>query len=104
MTSQATGDLATTVAENIRNARQAKGLTQRQLADAVGTDPGVVSKWERGKHTPGYPTLALLGVALEREVAWFYENHGPRNWAGDDALPDGSHGLAGGDEPMAVAA
>ncbi len=34
--------------EQIAAARRAKGLTQKQLADALGVTDKAVSKWERG--------------------------------------------------------
>ena len=35
--------------EQIAAARRAKGLTQKQLADALGVTDKAVSKWERGE-------------------------------------------------------
>ena len=36
------------LAENIRFFRKASGLTQEQLAEAMGVTVGAVSKWESG--------------------------------------------------------
>lgn len=37
-----------TVAEQIRSARQSKGMTLKELADRVGTDVSSICRWERG--------------------------------------------------------
>lgn len=38
-----------TLSKRIREAREAAGLTQQQLADACGITDGTVSAWENGK-------------------------------------------------------
>lgn len=43
--------------EQIAAARRAKGLTQKQLADALGVTDKAVSKWERGLN---YPDIVLF--------------------------------------------
>lgn len=75
MTSQASGDLATTVADNVRAGRVAARLTQRELAEAVGVDQMVVSKWERGRHRPSQENMIRLSSLLSQPVAWFYTEH-----------------------------
>ena len=49
----------------LRLARQAAGLTQAQLAAAVGTTTGKIREWERGTCLPGPDFLRLLGNALD---------------------------------------
>jgi transcriptional regulator with XRE-family HTH domain len=44
----------------IREARQYAGLSQAELAEAVGTKQSVISRWERGRETPRADTLARL--------------------------------------------
>ena len=46
--------------EQIAAARRAKGLTQKQLADALGVTDKAVSKWERGLN---YPDIVLFPVS-----------------------------------------
>ena len=76
MTSQATKDLKVTVAENVRSARKAAGLTQRELAGRVNdVDALAVSRWERGTSIPNPTNLAALADALGRDVGWFYTDH-----------------------------
>lgn len=38
--------------EKIRALREAKGLSQNDLAEALGIDQSAVSKWESGKAEP----------------------------------------------------
>ncbi len=46
-----------TVASHIGNARRAKNITQRELAELLNVSPQAVSKWERGI---AFPDLAIL--------------------------------------------
>ena len=45
-------------------ARLAKGITQAQLAEAVGTTQGQIARWETGARNPKVPALAKLAQAL----------------------------------------
>lgn len=38
----------------IRAAREAEGLSQRELARRLELDPGTLAAWERGEMSPGY--------------------------------------------------
>lgn len=75
MTSQVPRQLKTIVAENISVARKAQGLTQRELAEAVGTEGFAVSRWERGSVSPSATYLAAMADALDCDIAWFYTDH-----------------------------
>lgn len=48
----------------IARARIAAGMTQGQLADAIGCLQKDISRWERGKHSPNIVTLAAIAKAL----------------------------------------
>ena len=48
----------------IRNRRRRLGWTQAELAAAVGTDLGTVSRWERGVATPRPGSAARLRQVL----------------------------------------
>lgn len=51
----------------LKKQREKLGLSQRELAEALGVDVGTISRWERGARTPPkYVALAL--EALERIV------------------------------------
>jgi ribosome-binding protein aMBF1 (putative translation factor) len=49
---------------DIAFARKAKKLTQAQLADAMGVDQAVISRWESGKVSPNAENLAKLKELL----------------------------------------
>lgn len=63
---------ATIFAANLVLARKAAGLTQRQLADAIGVDAITVSRWERGASRPGEVHLMRLCGEIGRDLGWFY--------------------------------
>ena len=52
------------IAEQIRFYRKQKGLTQEQLAEAMGVSVAAVSKWEQGQSLPEIPTGSLIYVYL----------------------------------------
>lgn len=63
------------VAANVRTARDAADLTQRELGQALDVDPMYVSRWERGVVMPSPQNLVRLATALGRDLAWFYTDH-----------------------------
>lgn len=74
MTSQPGRQIKTIVGANIRAAREAKGLTQSELASRLPgkvESPGI-SRWERGLILPGLTYLVALAHVLDRSVDWFY--------------------------------
>jgi transcriptional regulator with XRE-family HTH domain len=56
----------------LKAARKNAGLTQRQLAERIGTDSFQVSRWERGANRPQDDTLEALAFALSIDLAAFY--------------------------------
>lgn len=62
------------LSENISRLRKAHGLTQEQLAEALGVTFASVSKWERGVATPELPLIArmadLFAVSLDALVGF----------------------------------
>lgn len=50
---------------DIAAARKAKKLTQRQLADSMGVDQALISRWESGKVSPNKDNLAKLKEILQ---------------------------------------
>ena len=48
--------------------RMDRGLTQGQLAAAVGCHQKDVSRWENGTRSPGMKSLMLLAKALECSI------------------------------------
>lgn len=50
--------------ENLKNARKAAKVTQKELAEAVGVYPKDISRWENNQRTPSAIALAKLCEAL----------------------------------------
>ena len=53
----------------IRDLREKKGMTQRELAASLGVTDAAVSKWERGKNFPDITLLEWLGEVLGCRVS-----------------------------------
>ena len=53
------------VSKNLKEIRQAKGLTQDQLAEALHVTRQAVSSWETGRSEPDIETLLALAEALD---------------------------------------
>jgi transcriptional regulator with XRE-family HTH domain len=64
------------VARRLREARERKGLSQRQLGILAGLDPFVasprVNQYERGVHEPSYGTLELFAPVLDVPTSYFF--------------------------------
>lgn len=50
--------------EKLKAARLAAGLSQAQLAEAVGCRQKDISRWESGQHEPGALTLKKMAQTL----------------------------------------
>ncbi len=51
--------------ENIKAARKAAGVTQKDLAQAIGVYQKDISRWERGERLPSLEMFAKLCRALD---------------------------------------
>lgn len=62
-------DIKATIAKNIAQLRQGKGMTQIELAEQLNYSDKAVSKWERGESMPDVSVLVeiarLFGVTLD---------------------------------------
>ena len=56
----------------IKTLRQARGLTQAQLAELCGYEPLTVSRFERGTYAPGIDTLNAIAEVLGTSVQDFF--------------------------------
>ncbi len=56
--------------QRIFAARKAAGLTQDQLAEAVGKTRSAVAQWESGEVRPRHKTLADIARATNRDLQW----------------------------------
>ena len=52
--------------EHIRALRCHLGLTQRELADRLGTRQQTISEWEKGMYQPRGASSTLLSIVAER--------------------------------------
>ena len=73
----------------IASKRKEHGLSQEQLAEAVGVARQTVSKWETGETIPDVPSLQKLAIALEFSIdaaldipAMQVENEDDAHWEG----------------------
>jgi len=55
------------VGRRLATLRKQAGMTQRQLADAIGTAPEVISRMEHGTHGPSLDRLDEIAQALRVE-------------------------------------
>lgn len=53
----------------VRRERQAQGISQQRLADAIGTDQAVIARLEAGKHNTGIATYIKIADALGVNLA-----------------------------------
>ena len=67
----------TRIGKRIARARNAKGWTQHQLADAIGVNDSQISRYETGRHTPKPHRYEALANALEVPAeSFFYDPPG----------------------------
>ena len=52
------------IADEIEDALKAKGMTQKELAERLGTSAAAVSRWLGGGHNFTLSTLAKISVVL----------------------------------------
>ncbi len=52
--------------ERIQNLRRHLGLTQRELAERLGTRQQTISEWETGMYKPRGASATLLSIIAER--------------------------------------
>jgi transcriptional regulator with XRE-family HTH domain len=56
------------VAEQVAERRQAKGMSQRELAELVGTTQSAIARLERGGRPPRIDTLLRIADALDCDL------------------------------------
>jgi transcriptional regulator with XRE-family HTH domain len=64
--------LRETVARNLRRLRQAKGLSQEELADRAGINRNYVGMLEREQHAATIDMLEKLAEVLETDPVEFF--------------------------------
>lgn len=58
--------------DRIKQAREIKKLTQKQLAEKVGVSEVTISRWESGERIPKATYLSNLSNVLDVPVGYFY--------------------------------
>lgn len=53
----------------LRSARERLGLTQRQVAEAIGVHPHTYQRWEAGRAKPNHAATVALSVLLNISLA-----------------------------------
>ncbi len=56
------------IAEKVSEQRNARGMSQRELAELVGTTQSAIARLERGGRPPRIDTLLKIAEALECEL------------------------------------
>ena len=51
--------------ENMRKAREEKGLTQEQLAEILKTKQNTISRWENGEREPSLEMVVKIARSLD---------------------------------------
>lgn len=65
--------------QKIREARNAAGLSQQDLADACEVTRNAVSLWESDKEQnrtePSFDKLKIISIAVQRPISWFFDEN-----------------------------
>jgi transcriptional regulator with XRE-family HTH domain len=64
-------DVIASIGPKLRDLRQQKNLSLKQLAERSGVSAAAIHKIERNNMVPTITTLMRLATALNRSVAWF---------------------------------
>ncbi len=59
--------------ERLRRVRESAGMTQEQLAEAIGVSRNQISAWENEYRPLGHMDLAALAEVLKAPVSAFFE-------------------------------
>lgn len=73
MSSNAANQIAQTVGRNIRDARKARGMTQREVGQVIGVESKDVSRWESGLVEPNVERRSKLAdLFFDGSIAALY--------------------------------
>ena len=82
----------------LKELRRAAGLSQRELADALGVSYTAVNKWELGRSWPAAPMLPRLANILECSLDDLYAGEGAgsaKDPGGASPSPTNDHNVEG---------
>jgi DNA-binding transcriptional regulator YiaG len=74
--------------EHIHALREHLGLTQRELADRLGTRQQTISEWERGMYKPRGASATLLSIIAERANFEYQATASKKSKKADQVSPD----------------
>lgn len=74
------------ISVRIREAREKNGLSQAELAVAVGVTRGACGHWEQGKSSPSLDNLAKIAIALGVHFEWLATGRGPRDYVPEELV------------------
>ena len=66
-----------TIADRIQSLRKSKGMSQEELADAVGVSRQAVSKWESEQATPDLDKVVIMSDIFEVTTDYLLKGIGP---------------------------
>ncbi|MCL2234473.1 MAG: helix-turn-helix domain-containing protein [Firmicutes bacterium] len=58
-------------AENLKNLRKEHGLTQSQLAKAIGVTASTIGRWEKGISSPAVSSIYNLAIFFKTTSKYF---------------------------------
>ncbi len=67
----------TTFRDRLHKARAIQGLSQNELAQAIGKDTAQISKWVRGRNNPRPKTMLKIAQVLKVSMLWLVFGEGP---------------------------
>ena len=79
------------VGERIRRRRVLLGLTQDQLADALGISYQQIQKYETGANRVSAGRLFKIAATLQTKVGWFFDGLGDTDGSADDPAGSSRH-------------
>ena len=65
----------------LRELRERRGLSQRQVAERLSVSPGAVARWELGDNKPTMDNLLALAALLECSTDTLLSRDSPRRRA-----------------------
>lgn len=63
-------DIKSTIAENLQNVRNKKGMSLQQLADVTGVSKTMLANVEKGEINPTIMTLWKISTGLKMPLSW----------------------------------
>ena len=72
-----------TVGGRLSRAREASGLTVKELAWRLGVKIATVNAWERDRSQPGSHRLTILAGLLQVSLSWILHGVGTSPWDAD---------------------